>query len=322
MKFQRFLIVLALFFGLVAGGAALFRGALRTPDLSIPVLAVSAYPIGYFAEVIAGDEVLVDTITPYGVEPHDYEPTVGERRRLERADALVFVGGGFDPWAERLVSSRKGGSMIVRSLVPSSATNEAVIPEDRVLHGEDAHGDEEDHGGSVDPHVWLDPMRAVLVVGELARIMGTLDPAHKTLFDERAHALTARLYALNRSFDQGLSVCGTRAVIVSHNAFGYLAERYQLEMIPIAGLSPEAEATPGTIAQVVEHARTANVHTVFFETIADPRIAETIAREIGGTTKVLNPVENLLPEEATAGADYFTIMEQNLINLREALSCQ
>lgn len=321
MKSWRFLIVLGLFLGVVAGGMLFFRSP-STPVSSTPVLIASAYPIAYFAEVIAGDEIAVETITPLGVEPHDYEPTVGERVRLERADAFVFVGGGFDPWAEKFMRSHEGTDMVVRSLLPSVQNVTAIIPEDEILHASDEHAEEDSHTDeSYDPHVWLDPIRSVRIAQELARVMSELDPARTALFTERADVLIERLNRLHRAYDQGLSVCTARSVIVSHNAFGYLAERYQLEMIPIAGLSPEAEATPGTIAEVVARARAANVHTVFFETIADPRIAETIAREIGGTTKVLNPVENLLPEQASAGADYFTLMEENLTNLREALSC-
>src|SRR3989339_1009964 len=132
MKPWGFFLVLVVFGALASLGLFFFGGPERSPSEK-PVMVVSAYPIFYFAENIGGDEIRVDTITPLGVEPHDYEPTVGERVRLERADAFVFVCGGVGPWAGKFVRSYEGTGMNIRSLLPSGENIPAIIPKEETL---------------------------------------------------------------------------------------------------------------------------------------------------------------------------------------------
>jgi zinc transport system substrate-binding protein len=109
--------------------------------------------------------------------------------------------------------------------------------------------------------------------------------------------------------------------VTSHAAFGYLAERYRLEQIAITGLSPEAEPTPRELEDVIEDVRAHDAKTVFFETLVSPRLAETVARETGASTAVLNPLEGLTEDELDRGENYFSLMRANLQTLREALEC-
>ena len=104
--------------------------------------------------------------------------------------------------------------------------------------------------------------------------------------------------------------------------FGYLAERYGLKQVAITGISPEAEPTPRDLEDVVRRVRDVGATTVFFETLVSPRLAETVAREVGATTAVLDPLEGLTEDQVAAGADYFDVMRANLAALKKALACR
>jgi zinc transport system substrate-binding protein len=174
----------------------------------------------------------------------------------------------------------------------------------------------------LDPHVWLDPLLAQAQVEAIRAGLARAEPTHAAVFAENARRFTAALDALHEKFEQGLARCARRDMIVSHAAFTYLARRYRLLQVPIGGLTPESEPTPADLAAAVRFARKHRVKYVFFETLASAKVAETLAREVGARTLVLNPIEGLTAEEAAAGQGYVTLMEQNLANLRTALECR
>jgi zinc transport system substrate-binding protein len=144
-----------------------------------------------------------------------------------------------------------------------------------------------------DPHVWLDPVRYAAIVHRIGTALAR--PA-------RAN-------------------CDRRELVTSHEAFGYLADRYGLEQVAVTGLSPESEVSPGKLEEVVDRVRGSGATTVFVEPLVSRRIAETLARETGATTAVLDPIEGLTEDGAAAGDDYFSLMRRNLGALRKGLGC-
>ena len=163
-----------------------------------------------------------------------------------------------------------------------------------------------------DPHVWLDPVRFAQIVLRIGDALGRTD---------QATALAAQLRNLDDEYRQGLKQCDRREIVTSHAAFGYLAQRYKLEQIPLTGLTPEAEPTAHDLERVVRRVEESHATTVFFETLVSPRLAETIARESGARTAELNPIEGLSEDELARGENYFTVMRANLESLRQALGC-
>jgi zinc transport system substrate-binding protein len=163
-----------------------------------------------------------------------------------------------------------------------------------------------------DPHVWLDPVRYAKVVDRIGQALGK---------QSAANDLKRRLMNLDSEFRAGLADCERNEIVTSHEAFAYLAERYGLEQVAITGLSPEAEPEPGKLQDVVNLVRARGVTTIYFETLVSPRIAETVARETGAKTAVLNPIEGLTEEQAANGEDYFSLMRMNLAALRAGLGC-
>jgi zinc transport system substrate-binding protein len=146
------------------------------------------------------------------------------------------------------------------------------------------------------------------------------DPNNKNDYKKNADAYIEKLKALDEKFKQDLSGTKNKDFITQHAAFAYLAKSYGLTQIPISGLSPDQEPSPEEMASVVAFAKEHKVKTIFFETLVDPKIAQTIANEIGAKTDVLNPIEGLTDEDISKGLDYISIMTNNLSGLVKALN--
>jgi zinc transport system substrate-binding protein len=244
------------------------------------------YPLAFAAQEVGGAGVDVTNLTPAGAEPHDLELTPRELEEILEADLVLYAGGGFQP-----------------------ALEEAVAGSD--VRGVDVLEGLELRAG--DPHVWLDPTRFARIV---ERIGAELDA------EPAARRLAGRLRALDEEFRRGLADCHRRELVTAHDAFAYLAERYDLEPLPITGVSPEAEPNPGDLEEIADLVGDRGVTTVFVEPLLSPEIGETVARETGARTAVLDPLEGLGEDQLAAGEDYFSVMEANLVALRDGLGCR
>jgi len=273
------------------------------PDAAV---VAAFYPLAYAAERVGDAEVR--NLTPPGVEPHDFELSGRDVETIAGAELVLYLGQGFQPALEAAVASTDANALDLLEGLD-------LLQGDDDRREEESHeGEDEEHAGEggFDPHVWLDP----LVYAELVeRIGGTLGR------EAAARELVAELEQLDDEFRQQLADCERRELVTSHAAFGYLTERYDLEQVAITGLSPEAEPTPGELRDVVDEVREHGATTIFFETLVSPRLAETVAREVGATTAVLNPLEGLTEQQAEDGEDYFSVMRANLASLRTALGC-
>jgi zinc transport system substrate-binding protein len=262
-----------------------------------PQVVASFYPLAFVAEQVAKDRAEIVSLTPPGAEAHDIEPTSSQVIAISEADLVLFLGGGFQPSIEELASDAGDAALDV-------AQGQDVLP---------PHEGEEE---AFDPHLWLDPTRMIPIAEATGERLAEADPDGAPDYRAGASALADDLRALDREFEEGLSDCASWDIVTSHEAFGYLAARYGLEQIGIAGLDPEAEPSPQRIAEVTDFVEDHDVTTIFFETLVSPEVAETIAQETGASTAQLDPLEGP-PEEG----DYFSVMRANLDALMEALRC-
>jgi len=174
---------------------------------------------------------------------------------------------------------------------------------------------------SVDPHIWLDPINAQTVVSNIADTLIKADPGNEATYRANSDKVRADLGTLDDQYKEGLKSCKRKEIITSHAAFAYLAKRYGLVQVPLTGLSPEAEPSPARLQEIVQFAKDHNVKYIFFETLVEPKVSEVVAKEVGAQTLVLNPIEGLTDAQVKAGADYMSIMRDNLANLKTALEC-
>ncbi len=287
--------ILALLAVLVGAGCA------RVPAAAGVGIVTSIDPLAEFAGRLAGQGTAVHVLVPPGAEVHDYEPTPGDLRRLVPARLFVYNGAGLEPWVPSLRAQ----------LPPSVHVVEAVegLP---LAEAE----------GGVDPHVWLDPLLAAQQTERILAALLRVDPTGRSRYEANAAALRADFRALDAAYRQGLARCRRRAFITAHAAFGYLARRYGLRMVAISGLSPEAEPSPSRLKAVVQEARRTGIRVIYVEPRGERRLAETVAREIGGRAAVLDPLESLPPQARRGGKSYFTVMYENLAQLLQGLDCR
>jgi zinc transport system substrate-binding protein len=307
------LTVLLLLAGVSCGGTS---GA---GDREGTQVVASFYPLAFVAEEVGGSLVEVVNLTPPGAEPHDLELTAGQVRDLAEADLIVYLGDGFQPSVEDAIGELDGDVVITDVLSTQEELLEAVPHEgeEEGAHAEDEHAeDEHAEEGQSDPHVWLDPQRTAAIARLLGERLGEVDPDNASTYQENAEALETRLSALDADYRDGLAQCERRSLVTSHEAFGYLAQAYSLEEIGVAGIDPEAEPSPGRLAEVADFVRAEGVTTIYFEVLVSPAVAETLAEETGVATARLDPLEGA-PEQG----DYFFAMRANLDALRQGLGC-
>jgi zinc transport system substrate-binding protein len=259
------------------------------------------YPLQYAVERVGGDRVDATNLTKPGAEPHDLELAPQDVATVAEADLVVYLAG-FQPAVDEAVAQAAGD----RALDVSDAA-------DLTLSAPDG-------SSTPDPHFWLDPTRLADVADAVAAELTAVDPAGASTYAANSAALRDDLEALDADLSKGLAVCDSRYLVTSHTAFGYLADRYGLEQVGIVGLSPDAEPTPGDLARVASFVQGRGVTTIFYETLVSPDVAETVARETGATTAVLDPLEGLAAGDSRA--DYLTVMRDNLATLRTGLGCR
>lgn len=266
------------------------------------VIATSIYPLQFLTSQLVGDEVNVFNLTPAGIEPHDFEPSPRDLAQIERSKLLIINGGSLEAWlSEYQVPPNTKLVNVGESLMNLKFEDEGEVVSD--------------------PHIWLSPVLAKEISKVIATSLKVADPDNSANFERRLQILEGKLDELNAKFKNGLASCKTREFITSHAAFGYLANTYKLTQIPISGISPDEEPSLKKLSEISNMAKQKGIKYIFFESLVSPKFAETIATEIGAQTLTLDPIEGISVDDMKAGKNYFTIMEENLKNLRTALSC-
>ncbi|WP_298588546.1 metal ABC transporter substrate-binding protein [uncultured Kocuria sp.] len=289
----------------------------------------SFYPLQYVTERVGGDLVQVESLTPAGAEPHDLELSPAAVDGLRTADAVVYLSG-FQSAVDDAVAQAAPEHALdaVHAGVEGEEAHSAEEHEEaEASHSEEGHRDgapveepagDDGHGHEgEDPHFWLDPARLAAVATEVAHELAEVDPDNAAAYESNAEQLTTELAALDEEFAAGLATCERNTIVVSHDAYGYLADKYDLEQVAIAGLEPDTEPSPARLAEIGEVVEAEGVTTVFSESSVNPKVAETLAAEHGIETAVLDPVESQVDENA----DYQQVMRTNLEALRAALGC-
>ena len=183
-------------------------------------------------------------------------------------------------------------------------------------HSDEDHSNEE--ASAVDPHVWLDPIRMATIGSAIAEQLNNGSDDSGSQFVANADELTNELNTLDEEWKSGTTECQSRDLVVAHEAFGYLAARYDFEQMGVNGLSPETEPSPTAIARAADFVKDNGVKTIYYESVAAPEVAQTVADETGADTAVLDPIETL---PAGSDADYFSLMRGNLDAVKAGQPC-
>lgn len=262
------------------------------------IVYTSFYPLYFLADEIGRDNIDLNIIIPNGVEAHDYEPSMKQLKDIEKADLFIYIGEGFESWADKLLGT--------------------LIDEDKAIK---ASGEVDliENQGVVDPHIWLDPQNMEIIGNKIKDRLASLDVKNKEEYENNFKELSSKLIELDNAYNDKLKNKKKDKILVSHAAFGYMGNRYKFNQIPVAGISPEQEPSPKTMANIIDIAKENNFKYIFLETLASPKTVSIIAEEANLEILTLNPIEGLTEEEQKNSEDYITIMGKNLENLEKAL---
>lgn len=298
------------------------------------------YPIYEYTREIVGDEATVNLLIPAGTEVHGYEPSTKDIAEIQDADVLVYEDPNMETWVpSALERIQKDSADVIQAteglvLLPggehddhdakaedhgrgTEKREDALETIEQDL-GEDAkkRGHEEHHH-EFDPHLWLSPARAILLVEKIRDGLIEKYPEKKDVFEKNAAAYLEKLSALDQSYQDGFATAKRRSFVTQHAAFAYLALDYGLRQISITGLSADTEPTLSRLEELSEYIHKYDIHYIYFEENAKASVAEALGKETGAELLVLNPLESLTEEQMDNGETYLSVMQENLEALRK-----
>ena len=252
-----------------------------------PLVVATTTQLADFTRVIGGDDLQVVGLLKPNVDAHEYEPSPADLDRISRAELVVRNGLGLDAWVDQALKATGTKATVV-------VATAGVTP--RLVDGEP------------DPHVWLDPRNAKVMVGDIATAVATVDASHAAVFEARRAAYVAQLDALDAEITGQLATVTNRKVVTNHDAFGYYLDHYGLTFVGsvIPSFDTQAELSASELSDLVAAIKAQGVKVVFAETSMPPKAAAALATEAG--VKVVEGDEALYGDSlgpAGSGADTY-----------------
>lgn len=275
-----------------------------------PNVIVTLFPQYDMVRSIAQDKVNLEFLLPAGVEPHAYEPTPSTLIKINESDLFIYTSDDMETWISNLFNELdQDGPIIVNTSVGVEL----------ISHEEDGHEDEE---SELDPHYWLDPLNAKIMVVNVTNGLIEMDPENKDFYQANSDKYLQELDTLDQEFIDLFSKVKLNKIIYGgHFAFGYLAHRFNVEILsPYTGYSPDAEPSVNSLAELIDVMEMNQIKVIFYEELVDPKIARTISEQTGAEIEVLHGAHNLSVEEMEQGLTYFDVMRSNIEKLKVALN--
>ncbi|MCA0981654.1 metal ABC transporter solute-binding protein, Zn/Mn family [Exiguobacterium aestuarii] len=310
----------------------------ESTDQKLTVYA-STFALKSMAEEIGGDRVNVEMVIPPGADPHTYEPTSKQMTQIADADLFLTIGHDLEPYVESMEKSLEGQNVaFVKTaedvtLLDAADTvhvheedghsedehahEEEGHSEDEHANEEEAHNEDEHDHGQYDPHVWLDPMNAVSMAEAVEAAFSEEAPDYKDEFSERLSAFKDEANTLDAELKAAVENGSKSELLVTHAAYGYLAERYGFDQLPIAGLTPSEEPSQQALKRIIEEARLHDLNYIAFEDTVTPKVAEVVKQEIGAESVTIYNLESVTKEQMDKS--YFDLMRENVKALETAL---
>lgn len=290
--------------------AILYFGQEKRVQTGQPDVVVSTFALYDIARHLLGHDADVQMLIPFGRDVHSFEPTPKDMIRVEKSKLFLYSGAGLEPWTKQFQAFSNAVDM---------SRYVTLQKRDKHLH-DAAEEDGHHHEGAYDPHYWLDIDNMIALTRAMASFFPQKLGLDSTVVQQRAQAYIDRLKILDTLYRKRLSGCALDTIVVGHNAFGYLGERYGFHVEALSGLSPDHMPDARTMAALTDLVKKKKIRTVFYESFVSDRMVAAIAKEAGVRVDVLQPLANITADEI--GADYFHLMNLNLLKLHDALECR
>jgi ABC-type Zn uptake system ZnuABC Zn-binding protein ZnuA len=247
--------------------------------------------LGDFARSVGGDRIALTRLLPPNADPHEYEPTPSDVQAVAEADVVLEHGLGLDDWLDQVVANAGGSA--ARTV---TSTGVATLP-------------------NGDPHIWLDPANAIQMVGAIQRALAAADPPGADTYRANARSLTDQITALDRELERRIAriPVDRRKIVTDHDAFGYFARRYGIDIVgtTLPSLSTAAQPSAKQLAELAATIRAEMVRVVFAEASIDPRVERALAEEAGARLGAPLYADALGPIDSEAGT-YLGMMRANM----------
>ncbi len=261
-------------------------------------ITTSFYPLWEFTNNISGTNINVINITPPGIEPHDSEPTTKDIEDIFNSKIFIYNGAGIDKWTDKILDKLNNRGIVVINMTENLGI-----------------------GQNSDPHFWLNPLLASNAVDIIQNEIIKIDSKSSNIYTENSNKYKSQLTKLLSDFDKNLASCNKKMIITAHDAFEYLAKRYNLKVVSISGIEPNIDPSTKQIANIITTAKNNKIKYVFFESLLSPKISQSIANEVGGETLMFDPIEGISQNDIQNGSNYISIQYNNLDSLKKALEC-
>ncbi|NCO88566.1 hypothetical protein AUK04_01735 [Candidatus Roizmanbacteria bacterium CG2_30_33_16] len=272
-------------------------------------VVTTLFPLYDFVKIIGQDKVEVSLLLPPGVEAHSFEPKPSDIVRINKSDLFIYTGKFMEPWAEDIIKGVTNKKVV-------SVNSSTGIDLMKLTEGmpDEAHG--------FDPHIWLDFENNKIMLDNIVKAFTEKDPADADFYQRNVTGYKNKLDELDNQYKSALTNCKSKEIVYGgHYAFGYLVKRYNLKYLAAQGLAPDSEPTANNLMKLVEQVKKNNIKYVFYEEMTSPKIAETIAHETNAKMLLLNAAHNVTREDIDTNVSFFSIMKENLVNLKTGLQC-
>ncbi|MGL5540057.1 MAG: metal ABC transporter solute-binding protein, Zn/Mn family [Erysipelotrichaceae bacterium] len=286
-------------------------------DESKVVIVTTLFPIYDFSKALLKEKAEVVLLLPPGVESHSYDPSPRDMILIKNADLFVYTSDAMEPWVSSLTTLIPQERTIAASDGIVLQQFEQGQPEED--HAED-HDDDHDREGG-DPHVWLDPIHAMVMVENIAQALVESHPELKDFVEANKAAYIEELTQLDQLIRRESDTISNKTIVFGgHYTFGYFAQRYGYQFVtPYRSLSPDAEPTPRSITKMISEIKQNDVGTIFYEELVEPRVASVIAEETGVKMLELSGIHNVSKKQLEEGITYIALMQRNISALKEGL---
>lgn len=276
------------------------------------------FPVYDFARNVGGDKISITLLMPPGTDAHHYELKPQDIIKVSKTDIFLFTNFDMEPWSYKIINAADRNTNM---LAVETGNGAVLMP----FNKEEAHDDDDDHhhhASSFDPHIWLDMDNAQKMVDNIASALIKKDSRNSDYYLKNARDYKLKLAALDKRYRTELGGCKTKTILhAGHWAFAYLAKRYNLKYVAAYNILADSEPSPQKIVALVQQIRTEKVPFIYYESMIDPRLAQTISKETGAGLLKLNNGHDVSKTDIKKGESFILLMENNLINLKKGMRC-
>lgn len=329
MKIKRFtaaLLSAAMLSGLMLLSGCNTSNESQSEDNGKVKIVATLFPQYDFAREIAGDRADITLLLPSGMESHSYEPTPSDRVKISRCDLFIYTGDNMEAWVSGMISDLNNDDTVILDV--SKGVTLSGGDEHDHEHEFEEHEDEEehkDHAGhvhSVDPHIWTSPKNAVIMTESILDRLTAIDPDNAEYYKANAEAYIEKLNTLDAEI-RDIVADGKRNKLYfgGRFAFHYFVEEYGLDYeAAYDSCSTESEPSARRIAEISDDIKSEGIPVIYYEELADPKVARSLSEELNIKMLLLHSCHNLSQADYEAGETYLSLMKKNAENLREGLN--